>query len=48
MLITGMQPGARDGCERGVGLRVGGGRGLGVRQHCSENAGVSSQIKPVF
>lgn len=31
MLITGMQPGAREGCERGAGLRGGGGvtRGWG-------------------
>lgn len=48
MLITRMQPGAREGCELRAGRRVGGGRGEGVRQPHSENARVSSQIKPLF
>lgn len=29
MLITGLQPGAREGCERGAGLLAGGGLGEG-------------------
>lgn len=48
MLITGMQPGAREGCKHRAGLRVEGGLSQGVRLPSSENARVSSQIKPGF
>lgn len=48
MLITGMQPGTREGCERSVRLRVGAGLGEGAPQPNSEKTWVSSQIKPMF